>query len=74
MRPRWAELEAENPWLKTETYDYDKDRGKAEEFDVVGGKLPVFVFLDKKGKELLRLNGEISKPKLEEVLRKNKDH
>ena len=72
MRPRWAELEKENSWLRTEMYDYDQDKEMVEKYGVEGGKLPVAIFLDKRGEELLRLTGEVSKRRLEEVLEKNK--
>lgn len=26
MRPRWQEIEKENPWLKTEYFDFDEDK------------------------------------------------
>jgi thiol-disulfide isomerase/thioredoxin len=26
MRPRMTEIEKENPWLKTEYYDFDQDK------------------------------------------------
>jgi len=64
MRPRWAEIEKENPWLKTEYYDFDNDREAINKFKIESGKLPVFIFLDEDGKELLRLFGEIGKDKL----------
>ena len=35
--------------------------------------LPTFVFLDKNGVEFLRLNGEIEKEKLIEIISKNED-
>lgn len=73
MRPRWAEIEKEYPWLKTEYLDYDQDKAMVDRYEIQGGKLPVFVFLDKKGKELLRLNGEIARKKLVELILINKD-
>jgi thiol-disulfide isomerase/thioredoxin len=68
MRPRWAEIEKENPWLKTEYYDYDQDRSVATRYGIVSKKLPVFIFLDKRNQEFLRLNGEVSQKKLLELL------
>ena len=28
MRPRWQEIETENPWLTTEYFDFDQDSTK----------------------------------------------
>ena len=72
MKPRWKEIEDENPWLKNEYYDYDEN----EEFALswkIGDVLPVFIFLDKNDKEIIRLVGEQSKSKLVELILKYKD-
>ncbi|MFA5382444.1 MAG: thioredoxin family protein [Candidatus Micrarchaeia archaeon] len=71
MKPRWQELEKDNPWLKNEYYDYDKDKEIVNKYKV-NDKLPTFVFLDKNNKEFLRLHGEISKEKLQKILEENK--
>lgn len=73
MRPRWQEIEKENPWLKTEYFDFDKDKEMAKKYGIVSGVLPVFIFLDKQGKEILRLSGEIEKAKLLKIIDENKD-
>lgn len=72
MRPRWAEIEKENPWLETSYIDYDKNKEDAKKCGVID-VLPVFIFLDKGGKELLRLKGEVSKSKIIEIINSNKD-
>ena len=64
MRPRWRSIEQKNPWLKTKNYDYDQDRQMVKKYGIEGGKLPVFVFLDKKGRQFLKLSGEISEKEL----------
>ena len=64
MRPRMAEIEKENSWLKTEYYDFDQDKDAIKKYNVESGVLPVFVFLDKKDQEVLRLSGEIEKKEL----------
>lgn len=68
MRPRWKEIEQELLWLKTKYYDYDKDKKMIEKYDIDRGKLPVFVFLNKKGEEILRKNGEPSKKVLMKII------
>ncbi len=73
MRPRWQEIEKENPWLKTEYLDYDQDEEKVKRLKVKSDRLPVFIFFDKKGKEFLRLSGEYSKDKLIEIVNQNKE-
>ncbi len=72
MKPRWAEIEAENPWLQTEMHDFDEDKTAVEKYNV-SDILPVFVFLDKNGNEFLRLNGEVAKDKLVNIINENKD-
>lgn len=73
MRPRWEEIEKENPWLVTEYYDFDEDKEMVEKYKVEMGRLPVFVFLDKRGEEILRLSGEVEKEKLVETIEQNKE-
>lgn len=63
MKPRWAQIESELSWLNTEYLDYDNDRQEVEKYKV-NEILPVFIFLDKNNKELIRLTGEQSKKKL----------
>ncbi len=72
MKPRWAEIEKENPWLATEYYDYDKDKEMVEKYKI-DKNLPTFVFLDKDDKEFLRLHGEPSKEELVKTILENKD-
>ncbi len=72
MKPRWAEIEKEKPWLETEFYDFDQDKEMVEKHQI-NDELPTFVFLDKDGNELTRVSGEPSKEKLEEIISKNKD-
>jgi len=72
MRPRWQEIERENPWLKNEYYDYDKDKEAVEKWKI-DRNLPTFVFLDKEGNEFLRLQGEIPKEKLLKIIEENRE-
>lgn len=72
MKPRWAEIEKDNEWLKTEYYDFDTDKEIVEKYNI-NDILPVFIFLDKDDNEFLRLNGEVEKNKLVEIIDKNKD-
>ena len=72
MRPRWAEIEKEIEWLKTEYFDYDQDKENVSKWKITN-TLPVFVFIDKNGNELTRLSGEPSKKTLIELINKYKD-
>ena len=72
MKPRWKEIEIENPWLETEYYDFDQDKEMINKYGITD-TLPTFVFLDKNGNEFLRLSGEIVKSDLIEFINKNKD-
>ena len=72
MKPRWQEIEKENPWLKNEYYDYDTDKEMVEKYNI-DKNLPTFVFLDTDGEEFLRLYGEPSKSELIKTVLENKD-
>lgn len=73
MRPRWAEIEKEHSWLKTQYFDFDEDEDRVKKYKLDKGKLPTFIFLDKKGKEFLRLEGEVSKEELVKIITESKD-
>ena len=72
MKPRWKEIEGELPQLKTEYYDYDKDKEMVEKHSI-NQNLPTFVFLDKDDKEITRLSGEPSKEELLKLIEEHKD-
>lgn len=72
MKPRWKKIEEENAWLKTEYYDFDNDKEVVEKYKI-NNVLPTFIFLDKEGKEILRLNGEIEETKILELINQYKD-
>ncbi|NLE07085.1 MAG: thioredoxin family protein [Parcubacteria group bacterium] len=72
MKPRWKEIETENPWLKNEYYDFDLDKEMVGKYKI-DKNLPTFVFLDKEGNEFMRLNGEVEKKKLIEIINQNKE-
>lgn len=71
MKPRWHEIEQENPWLETEFYDFDKDKAMVDKYNI-HDVLPAFIFLDKFDQEFLRLTGEVSKQDLLEIINENK--
>ena len=70
MKPRWAEIEKELPWLKTEYLDFDEDAKKVAKLGVNSNTLPTFIFFDKNNNILKTLSGEISKKVLLETIRK----
>jgi thiol-disulfide isomerase/thioredoxin len=72
MKRRWLEIEKEHPWLKTEMHDYDKDKKMVKKHKI-DKNLPIFIFLDKDGKEFLRLRGEPSKEKLVKIILENRE-
>jgi len=72
MKPRWQEIESENPWVKTEYYDFDTDKEMVNKYQI-DNILPVFVFLDNNSNEFLRLNGEVPKEELVRIITENKD-
>ena len=73
MRPRWKEIEAENPWVEAQYLDYDNDREAVAVYAVDKGRLPAFIFLSKDGTELLRLTGEVPKEELLKVLNEHRN-
>lgn len=70
MKPRLAQIEKEIPELDTLYCDFDRDKEMVEKYNI-NHVLPVFVFLDKKGEELLRLTGEVDKDKLVDTIKEN---
>lgn len=72
MKPRWQEIEKENPWLETKYYELDDNLEIAKKYGIEK-EIPVFVFLDKNDQEILRLNGEQSKKHLLRVINENRD-
>jgi thiol-disulfide isomerase/thioredoxin len=72
MKPRWKEVEDENPWLETEYYDYDESLYEVKKYHI-DNNLPVAIIVDGKGKELTRLNGETEKKVLVETIKKYKN-
>lgn len=74
MKPRWAEIEKAQPWLKTEYYDFDENKKEIKKYKAENeNRLPIFIFLDKKDTEFLRLHGEVSVKKLLEIILENKN-
>ncbi|MFH1292482.1 MAG: thioredoxin family protein [bacterium] len=71
MKPRWLEIEQENPWLNTEFYDYDDHPELIEKYNITD--MPSFIFLDKQKNEITRLHGEVAKEKILEAINKYKD-
>jgi hypothetical protein len=72
MKPRWQEIEKENPWLQTKYYDFDQNKSTIKKYNI-NKELPIFIFLDKNNKEFLRLSGEISKNELIKIINKNRN-
>lgn len=73
MKPRWQKIEDKNPKLQTRYYDFDNDKAMVKKYEVDEGKLPCFIWLDKKGNELERMNGEPSIEKIEEINERHKN-
>lgn len=59
MKPRFMEIEKENPWLVTEFIDADQQPELLTKWGV--HEIPEFIFLDKNGEEIERLSGIITK-------------
>ena len=74
MRPRWREIEAENPWLETRYFEYDDSQEMVNKWEVGKGLLPVFIFLDKNDHEITRLTGEPPKVELLKIINEHKNN
>jgi len=55
MKPMWARVEESIPNLETEYFDADESPEVLEKYEIKN--IPVFIFQDKEGKEILRLQG-----------------
>ncbi len=71
MKPMWVEIEEGIPELKTEYYDADENPKILKEYNIKD--IPVFIFLDKEGKEFLRLNGVQNKEEIIKIVKENLD-
>lgn len=71
MKPMWGEVEDEIPELETIYYDADNDVGMLEKYGVKN--IPVFIFLNKEEKEILRLKGVQNKENLIKTVQENLD-
>lgn len=71
MKPRFAKIEQENTWLKTEFFDADKDKSEHEKYQIK--KLPSFIFFDKNNVEIERLEGIVPEKKIIELINKYQD-
>ncbi|PIT93658.1 hypothetical protein COU00_03230, partial [Candidatus Falkowbacteria bacterium CG10_big_fil_rev_8_21_14_0_10_43_11] len=56
MKPVWEEIETEIPELRTEYFDYDENPEIINQWNL-GDEIPVFIFLDKEGREFARKKG-----------------
>ena len=70
MKPIWEEIEAEIPELKSEYFDYDASPEIIKKYNI-GDEIPVFIFLDKEGKEFDRIVGQRSKEELVKFVKEN---
>lgn len=71
MRPMWDDIEEEMPELVTENYDADANKEVLKKYNV--SDVPVFIFLDKDNKEILRLKGAQKKDNLIKLVKENID-
>ena len=71
MKPLFAEIEKENPWLTTEFIDADENPKLTEKWGV--RDLPEFIFLDKNENEIERMKGVIEKNVLVAKIRELRD-
>jgi thiol-disulfide isomerase/thioredoxin len=70
MKPLWAEIEKEIPELETKYFDIDENKEEIKKYNI-GDEIPVFIFLDKEGKEFHRIVGQRSKEELVKFVKEN---
>lgn len=71
MRLRWQELEKAIPNLDSESIDIDQNKKIKRKWNIAD--IPTFIFLDKNGKEFLRLEKLIEVEELIKVIKDNQD-
>ena len=71
MKPMWVEIEKEIPELEAEYFEADECPEVLKKYDVKD--VPVFIFLDKNGNELSRLQGLQNKEELVKIVKENID-
>ena len=69
MKPFWEEIEKESPDLETEYFDADENPELLKKYSIED--IPVFIFLDKEGNEILRLEGAVPKSRIIETINEN---
>jgi len=67
MRRRWQDI-SDQIMAEMVVFDFDQDKEAVAEYNVMGDKLPVIIFLDERGSEMERLTGEIDKGDLLEKI------
>ena len=72
MWPLFKEIEKENPWLETSYYEYDDSPEIVEKYGL-DWDVPYFIFLDKEGNILEKINWEFSKKEIMTRIEKYKD-
>ena len=68
MKSTWDEIEEEIKGFDTEYYDADENADVLERYNIE--RLPVYIFLDKNGNEIERLNGVQNKDDIVELVNK----
>ncbi len=71
MVPRWQEIEQEYPWLETEYISLDDNPEAVKKYNMTS--VPTFIFLDKEGREILRMSKIVEKDVLVKAILENKD-
>lgn len=69
MEPMWAEIEKEIPELQSEYFESDEHPDLLEKYNVK--EIPTFIFLDKNGNEILKLDGLQNKEELVKIVKEN---
>lgn len=71
MKPMWEDITDEHPKLAAEYYDADANTEIFKEYGI--SDIPAAIFLDKDGREILRLQGAQNKEYLRQAVESNLD-
>lgn len=71
MKSVWDDIASELEGLGTEYYDADDNAEELKKYGI--NDVPVFIFLDNSGKELMRLQGAQNKEELIKIIKEHID-
>lgn len=68
MRPIWEKIQKNFPKLNFRMLDIDENEKEITEFGITEDVLPVAIIKNSNGKEIKRIQGELSKSKIVDII------